>query len=121
MENSASTIENLVERIEQYTKTSFDLYKYTAIYKTAALFSSLAVKLVLFTVSLIATLLLTVALALWIGDILEKTAYGFLIMGSFYIFVGIVIFIFRKSWIEIRISNSIIDSLETKETNENYR
>lgn len=115
MENSATTIENLVERIEQYSKTSFDLHKYSAIYKTAALFSYLAVKLVLTLVTFIVALLFTVALALWIGDVLEKTAYGFLIMGVFYIILGIIIYIFRKPWIKLRISNLVIESFESEE------
>ena len=115
MENSASTIENLIERIEQYTKTSFDIYKYTAVYKAAALFSYLAVKLVIAIVTFVVALLFTVALALWIGDVLGKTAYGFLIMGTFYMFLGVIIYIFRKSWIKIRVSNLIIDSFETEE------
>ncbi|WP_264521862.1 hypothetical protein [Flavobacterium sp. N1994] len=115
MENSATTIENLVERIEQYSKTSFDLYKYSAIYKTAALFSLLAVKLVFTLITFIVTLLFTVALALWIGDVLQKTAYGFLIMGIFYVVLGIIIYIFRKPWIKIRISNLVIDSFESEQ------
>ena len=115
MENSASTIKNLVERIEQYGKTSFDLYKYTAIYKTAALFSYLAVKLILALIIFIVSLLFTIALSLLIGDELGKTAYGFIVMGFFYILFGILIFIFRKPWIQIKVSNLIIESFETNE------
>lgn len=124
MGNSAATIEKLFERIEQYSKTSFELYKYSAIYETAALFSSLAVKLVMTLIVFIVALLFTVALSLWIGDMLQNTAYGFLIMGMFYIVVGIIIFIFRKPWIETQVSNSVINSFDIektlKDTDENY-
>lgn len=124
MGNSAATIEKLFERIEQYSKTSFELYKYSAIYETAALFSSLAVKLVMTMIVFIVVLLLTVALSLWIGDMLGNIACGFLIMGMFYILVGIIIFIFRKPWIETQVSDSIINSFDIektlKGTDENY-
>jgi hypothetical protein len=112
MENSAATIEKLFGRIEQYSKTSFELYKYSAIYETAALFSSLAVKLIVTLIAFTVALLFTVALAMWIGDILENTAYGFLIMGMFYILLGILLFRFRKSWIKTPISNFVIKSFE---------
>ncbi|WP_293875654.1 hypothetical protein [Flavobacterium sp.] len=115
MENSASTIKNLVERIEQYSKTSIDLYKYTAIYKTAALFSFLAVKFIFTLIIFAVSLLFTIALSLLIGDELGKTAYGFLVMGLFYSLLGIIIFIFRKPWIQVKMSNSIIESFETNE------
>lgn len=124
MGNSAATIEKLFERIEQYSKTSFELYKYSAIYETAALFSSLAVKFVMTLIVFIVVLLFTVALSLWIGDMLGNTAYGFLIMGMFYIVVGTVIYIFRKEWIEKQVSNSVINSFNIektpKSTDENY-
>ncbi|WP_333600765.1 hypothetical protein [Flavobacterium sp.] len=114
MENSATTIENLIERIEQYSKISFDLYKYSAIYETAALFSSLAVKLVMTLVVAVVALLFTVGLALCLGDALGKTAYGFLLMGGVYILLGIVLYIFRKPWIQTQVSNFVIDSFEIK-------
>ncbi|MCF6129607.1 hypothetical protein L1S35_07980 [Flavobacterium sp. AS60] len=124
MGNSTATIEKLFERIEQYSKTSFELYKYSAIYETATLFSSLAVKLVMTMIVFIVVLLFTVALSLWIGGMLQNTVYGFLIMGTFYIVLGIIIFTFRKPWIQTQISNSIINSFDIeknlKNTDENY-
>ena len=112
MENSAASIEKLFERIEQYSKTSLDLYKYSAIYETAALFSSLAVKLIMTFIIFIVALLFTIALSLWMGGMLENTAYGFLIMGFFYIVLGVFLFLFRKTWIKTPISNFVIKSFE---------
>ena len=112
MENSAASIEKLFERIEQYSKTSLDLCKYSAIYETAALFSSLAVKLIMTLVIFIVALLFTIALSLWMGDMLENTAYGFLIMGFFYIVLGVFVFLFRKTWIKTPMSNFVIKSFK---------
>jgi hypothetical protein len=44
MENKATTVENLFEKVEQFSNTSFELYKYKAIYEIALLTSSLAVR-----------------------------------------------------------------------------
>lgn len=124
MENSAATIEKLYERIEQYSKTSFKLYKYAAIYETAALFSSLAVKFIMTLIVFIVVLLFTIASSLWIGDMLGNIACGFLISGMFYVVFGVIVYLFRKPWIERQISNSIIKSFDIennlKSTDENY-
>jgi len=53
-------------------------------------------------------------LALCLGDALGKTAYGFLLMGGVYILLGIVLYIFRKPWIQTQVSNFVIDSFEIK-------
>lgn len=112
MENSANTIENLIERIEQYSKTSFELYRYTAIYETAALFSLLAVKLIMTLIITTVLLLFTVGASLWLGEITGKTAYGFLIMGAFFMLLGFLVYTNRKSWIKSKMSNFIIKSFE---------
>ncbi len=112
MENSANTIENLIERIEHYSKTSFELYRYYAIYETAALFSLLAVKLILTLIIAIVLLLFTVGASLWLGEITGKTAYGFLIMGTFFMFIGLLTYRFRKPWIKIKMSDFIIKSFD---------
>jgi hypothetical protein len=47
MENRATTLENLFENLEQFSKTSFELYKLKAIYEIASLTSRLAVRFIL--------------------------------------------------------------------------
>lgn len=108
MENSTTSIENLIERIEQYGKTTFELYQCHTVLELAALFSFLAVKAVMTLIVFTVSLLLTIALALWIGDTLENTAYGFLIMSVVYIFLGILVYIFRKPLIQNKVSNQTI-------------
>jgi hypothetical protein len=119
MDNSATSIENLIERIEQYGKTTFELYKCHTAYESAALFSYLAVKIILGIILFIITILFTVALALWIGDTLGKTAYGFLIMGCFFCVVGLIFYGFQKPLIKTKMSNVVIKSFKLNNTQRN--
>ena len=112
MENSATSMDTLVERIEKYGKTTIELYQCHTAYESAALFSYLAVKAVMILIVSVVALLFTIAVALWIGDVLEKTAYGFLIMGMFYIVIGSVVYIFRKPLIKNKVSNHTIRSFK---------
>jgi hypothetical protein len=119
MDNSATSIENLIERIEQYGKTTFELYKCHTAYESAALFSYLAVKIILGFIFIIVMILFTIALALWIGDTLGKTAYGFLIMGSFFTLVGLIFYGFQKPLIKTKMSNVVIKSFKLKHNHRN--
>lgn len=46
---------------------------------------------------MMALLFLSISAAFWIGTELDKTSLGFLIVGGFYLLVGLVIYLFRHS------------------------
>jgi hypothetical protein len=108
MENSTTTIEKLIEKAEIYSKTTFELCKYNTIYKAADVFSSLAIKLVITIVLVLFSLMLNVGIALWIGQLLGNSYYGFFVIAAVYLFIGLVIYLFRVSWIKKPLSNLII-------------
>jgi len=107
MEATASLIEPLLERAKQYSKTSFELLKLKSLYKTADVMSSLMSRLLLAIVLSLFALTLNIAIALWLGDLLGKNYYGFLVVASFYGFIGIILF-FVHPLIKARVNNSII-------------
>jgi hypothetical protein len=107
-----TTIEKLIEKVELYSKTSIELFKYNAIFKSADLFSNLAVKLAIIVVVIMFSLLLNIGLALWIGKLLGESYYGFFVIASFYFIIGILIYTFRNNWIKKPVSNFIISKLQ---------
>ncbi|MFN3755133.1 hypothetical protein [Flavobacterium sp.] len=111
MENKATTLENLFEKVEQYGKTSFELYKHKAIYEIAALTSTLSVRFILSIVVALVSLFFSIGIALWLGDVLQKNYYGFFIVGFGYVLLWVIILIFRKTWIRTPISNMVIKSM----------
>jgi len=46
---------------------------------------------------ILALLFLSISAAFWIGSELDKTSLGFLIVGGFYLLIGIIIYVFRHS------------------------
>jgi hypothetical protein len=107
MEAKTSLIEPLIERAEQYAKTSFELLKLKSLEKTADVTSMLISRLVLAIVFSLFALTLNIAIALWLGDLLTKNYYGFLLVASFYGLIGIIL-LFIHPKIKARIKNSII-------------
>ncbi len=110
METKSTLIGSLIERIEEYSKTSLELLKLKTLDKAANVTSSLFSRLFLIVVLLFSVLSLNIAISLWIGEILGKDYYGFLTVAAIYFVIGIILF-FIHPWIKNRISNSIIKQI----------
>lgn len=108
METPTRSIEALVERVEQYSKSSIELYRLKAINTSADVISTLAAKLAVITFFTLFFLILNIGLVLWIGDLLGKSYYGFFIIAGFYAIVGTVLYAYRDKWIKVPVKNSII-------------
>jgi len=108
MEEKTSLLEPLIERIETYAKTSVDLIKLRAIDKSADLISTLVSKIIIGVVVSLVVIMVNIGLALWIGELMGKSYYGFFIVGGFYAIVGLIVHLFKDDLIKEPISNSII-------------
>jgi hypothetical protein len=104
-------IEILFERAESYSKTSLELFKLSAIDKSADVFSSLAVRFAIFMIVALFTLVINIGVAMWLGDLLGKPYYGFFVVAIFYAIVMVFLYVFRHEWIKTPVSNSIITQL----------
>lgn len=114
MENNPTSVEKLIEKAELYSKTSLQLFKYEAILKSADVFSNLAARLAVIVLIIIFSLFLNIGFALWIGDCLGATYYGFFVVAFLYLFIGILFYVFRNSWIKNPVNNFIIVKLQKK-------
>lgn len=110
METPIILIEPLLKRVEEYGKTSFELLKLKSLDKTAEVSSVVISRLFLGIVLLIFVITLNIAAALWIGEMMGKNYYGFLIVASFYGLIATVLMLFHTG-IKTRINNSIIIEL----------
>lgn len=87
------------------------LYKIRMAQQVAGKMSSFAVAFCMIFFMLTALLLVSVGAAYWIGDSTGSTRNGFFIVGGFYVFMGILIYIFRVSWIKKPMETRIIKKL----------
>ncbi|MBK6834306.1 MAG: phage holin family protein [Bacteroidetes bacterium] len=112
MDASENLIEPLFDRVKEYGKTSVELIKLKAVDRSSDFLSKFIFQLVISIFLLLGILSLNIAAALWIGDLLGKTYFGFLSVTGFYVLLAIILLLFRKK-IKMNISNSIITSLTT--------
>jgi len=111
MSSTVDHIENLYKKTKQYTETSIELYKLSAIDTSADIISSLASRAILVLILSTSIIFLNVGLALLIGNILGDYFKGFLIISLFYLLVAIVLFTLNKKLIKKPITNLIISKM----------
>lgn len=117
MKDKGIVIEMLIDKAEQYGKTSIELYKLKAIDKSTDVFASLASRTVILVIISLFFILLTIAIALYLGDILGKTYYGFFIVSGFYGLVSILLLIIRKPFLEESFNDYIINQIFKEKKN----
>jgi len=101
-------IERLFEKAEDYSKTTLELLQLKAISKSAEVLSALVAQMALILAIALASLIINIGLALWIGVLLHNTYAGFFIVGGFYLLVAIALYFFKNVWIKTPIKQSII-------------
>ena len=106
-----SNFEILVERAEDYIKTSIQLFKLNTINKilkvASAIISKAFVTLFLFMFLFIAS----IGGSILLGDILGELWYGFAIVAAFYGIIALVIALFLNNWFKQRVSNFILKQI----------
>ena len=112
MENNTPTaVEMLFEKAENYGKTTIELAKLNVIDTSAEVVSSLATQLALSIIVAMFVLTVNIGLALWVGELLGKTYYGFFVVAGFHSLVAIFLYVFRNQWIKQPISDTIISKM----------
>jgi Na+/melibiose symporter-like transporter len=111
MEEKKHLLEPLLEITEEYVKTKYEIVKLKTIDKTAGTLSTLLSHSIIVVTLSVFVLMVSIGAALWIGDLLGKSYYGFFCIASFYGLIGYVLYFFMYKTIKKRIENSIISHL----------
>jgi hypothetical protein len=109
MDEQSGLIESLIEKGEQYGKTTLELLKLKTIDKSADVASNLVSWLLVLIFAVLFFLILNIGVALWLGEVLGKSYYGFFVVSGFYALLALVFGIFRKQLIKEPLNNSIIE------------
>lgn len=104
-------LEPLVEKVENYAKTSIELYKLKAIDKLSSVISTMVFRGIVAIFLTLFIIVVNFGLALWLGDLLGKYYYGFFCVAGFYFVIGGIVYFFMRKYIRKHIMNSIISKL----------
>jgi hypothetical protein len=115
MEVKKTLAEDLLESAQAYTRTSIQLFKLKATDKVAEMLSSFASGFVILFILVLFFFCFNIGIALLIGEMFGKYWLGFLILSVFYIFSGLIVYLFRDKWIKRPVNNSVIKQLLNEE------
>jgi hypothetical protein len=110
MEPKKNFIEPLIDKTEAYAKSSFELLRLKALDKTGEVTATLISRSLLVIGISFFVFTLNIAIALWLGDLLGKSWYGFMIVASFYALVSIILLMIHP-FIKSKANNAIIKKL----------
>ncbi len=108
MEEEKSHVEVLLETGSDYARKKIELYKLKAIDKSADIVSTIAADITIVSILILFVLVINIGLALWLGELLGRTYYGFFVVAGFYLLSGIIFYTFRDKLIKYPVRNSII-------------
>ena len=111
MDEQSGLIESLIEKGEQYGKTTLELLKLKTLDKSADAASNLVSWLIVVIFAVLFFLILNIGVALWLGEVLGKSYYGFFVVAGFYGLLALVFGIFRKQLIKKPVNNSNINQV----------
>lgn len=108
MEEKATIAESILEHAKEYAKASLDLAKLKAVNKGSEV-ASVAFSYIIVIVTLVMfVMIVNIAIALWLGDLLGKLYYGFFIVAGFYLVVSFIVYIGHKVLIQKPVNNLVI-------------
>lgn len=111
LQDAKSKAEETFGHLIDYAEARWNVIALQISEKTANVASSIITGLALAVIGLISLVFVSIALAMWVGDMLNSIPAGYLIVAVIYAIVGGVLFSNRKKWIFIPLMNSILESL----------
>jgi hypothetical protein len=111
MEQQETALENLLDRTEEYGKSTLELIKLKALDKSSDIVSSVVPHSVVLILVSSFLLFFNLGMALWLGEILGESFYGFFTVAVFYVIIGLVIHFFMHKWIKKSVRNYVIKQM----------
>jgi len=108
LDEQSVLLESLLKKSEQYGKTTLELLKLKTLDKSADVASNLVSWIVVAIFAVLFFLILNIGIALWLGELMGRSYYGFFVVSGFYAVLAIGFLVFRKQLIKEPLNNSII-------------
>ncbi|MBC8035196.1 MAG: phage holin family protein [Chitinophagaceae bacterium] len=111
MEKTTHNIEVLFSEAGDFIENKTELIKLRIADKTSEIVSTVVAGIVVAIVGIIFFILLSIGLALWLGEVIGKSYHGFLIVGALYGLIALIIYSFREKWLKTPVSNAILKKI----------
>lgn len=111
MEEKESLVESLFEKVSDYGQTSYKLIRLKILDATAGVVSSLATNLAVIAAFVMFVFILSIGVAMWLGELLGKSYYGFFVVTLFYGLLGVLLMFYLKKPIKKYVSDIVVNQV----------
>lgn len=111
---SETTIEQLINKTEQYGRDRLELYKLKILRELIRFFTNFTVYLIFISILFFVMLMLSFGIAILWGELTGKLSYGFFIMAGFYAVILIACFFLLHKCIKKPLANLMIKKVINK-------
>lgn len=108
-------MEETVDHIKEYINTRYELTTLKALDKTAQIFSGVLSKMLIIGIAVVSVLLFSLSLACYLNTILLSSYLGFVIVGSGYALISLILYTIRKKYIIKPFRNQLVKELFKKQ------
>lgn len=108
MKEESDTVNTLFDRMKEFSVAYTELIKLKAINLATAVISVIIPDIVFSIVMLTVGIFLNIGIAIWLGGIMGKLYLGFLMVGLFYLVVGLISHFTLRGWLKKRLGNYFI-------------
>lgn len=119
METTFEKAEELTKNLKDYLDNRIEAIKFGTAEKTSSLIANLLAGIIVIVVFLFFLIFVSISLAFLLVDLTGKFWLGFLIIGAFYLLLGLIVWLGRVKIIRLPIMNSIIQQLIISDDGEN--
>jgi hypothetical protein len=108
METPASLIESLFEKAEAYGKTTFELSKLKALDTATNVATAFIARLSVIIMIFLFALIMSIGVALFLGELFGKPSLGFFIVAAFYLVTIVILYLYLHVWIKKPVGDLIM-------------
>ncbi len=110
----AKHFESLFDKASEYLETRVGLVKLKTIRKTSDAVSVMISKLIALLIAGAVLLMLSIALAFFLGEVLGKNYYGFLVVAGLYALIGLVYYFLKDKLVKEPVGDAIIKKMTSQ-------
>lgn len=111
MEQQVSWFAVLLDKAIEFAKTAIELLKLRAIDKISGIIASIAARIAAVVLFFTGLMIGSIGVALWLGELLGKSWFGFFIVAGFYFLCGFIMFFWLRKMIKRRVNTLLINKI----------
>lgn len=111
MKSESNVTDTLFERMKEFSFAYAELIKLKAINVATEIISAIIPDVIFTLLMFTVTLFLTIGIAVWLGGVMGKLYLGFLLVGSFYLLIGLISHFIMRGWLKRRLGNYFIKNI----------